>query len=200
MPSVPIQPLVVLAAALTLGNVLKVPTLPLPPGLAAWALPVGIFVLLSLNSGLDALRMLSLARGRRTAAWLTGFAQSILFVSAVGGLFSNLNNPWNVVAYAGGVATGTVLGILIEARLAPGHRLVRIVSSRRGAAIAAALRERGWGATELAARGQDGMVTLIWCHIPRRDAVDVTEAALDLDPEAFITAENVRLSYGGWRA
>ena len=89
-------------------------------------------MLLSLNSGLDALRMLSLARGHRTAAWLTGFTQSLLFVLAVGGLFSNLNNPWNVIAYAGGVATGTVLGILIEARLAPGHRLVRIVSSRRG--------------------------------------------------------------------
>jgi uncharacterized protein YebE (UPF0316 family) len=200
VPSVAIQPLVVLAAALTLGSVLKIPSLPLPPGLPAWALPLGIFVLLSLNSGLDALRMLSLARGRRTAAWLTGFTQSLLFVTAAGGLFSNLNNPWNVVAYASGVATGTVLGILIEARLAPGHRLVRIVSSRRGTAIAAALRARGWGATELAARGQDGMVTLIWCHIRRRDAVAVTEAALDLDPEAFITAENVRLSYGGWRA
>jgi uncharacterized protein YebE (UPF0316 family) len=196
----PIQPLVVLAVALALSNVLKVPSLPLPPGLPGWALPVGIFVLLSLNSGMDALRMLSLARGRRGAAWLTGFTQSILFVTAVGGLFSNLNNPWNVVAYAGGVATGTVLGILIEARLAPGHRLVRIVSSRHGTAIAAALRERGWGATEFAARGQDGMVTLVWCHVPRRDAVAVTDAALDLDPDAFITAENVRLSHGGWRA
>ena len=195
-----IQPLVVLAAALAFRNVLRVPSLPLPSGLPATALPVVIFVLLSLNSGLDALRMLSLARGRRTTAWLTGFTQSILFVTAVGGLFSNVNNPWNVVAYAAGVATGTVLGILVEARLAPGHRLVRIVSSSRGTAIAAALREHGWGATELAARGQDGMVALIWCHIPRRDAVAVTNAALDLDPEAFITAENVRLSHGGWRA
>jgi uncharacterized protein YebE (UPF0316 family) len=196
----PIQPLVVLAVALTLGNALRVPSLPLPAGLPAWTLPVGIFVLLSLNSGLDALRMLSLARGRRTAAWLAGFAQSILFVTAVSGLFSNLNNPWNVVAYAGGVATGTVLGILIEARLAPGHRLVRIVSPRHGTSVAAALRDHGWGATEFAARGQDGMVTVIWCHIPRRDAAAVTDAALDLDPEAFITAENVRLSQGGWRA
>ena len=200
MPGLPIQSLVVLAVALTLGNVLRVPGLPLPPGLPAWALPVGIFVLLSLNSALDAMRMLSLARGRRSAAWLTGFTQSILFVTAVGGLFSNLNNPWTLVAYAGGVATGGVLGILAEARLAPGHRLVRIVSSRCGTAIAAALRDHGWGATEFAARGQDGMVALIWCHVPRRDAGFVTNAALDLDPEAFITAENVRLSHGGWRA
>jgi uncharacterized protein YebE (UPF0316 family) len=198
--SLPLQPLVILAAALALDNVLVIPSLPLPAGLPAWALPIGIFVLLSLNSGLDALRMLSLARGQHTAAWLAGFGQSVMFVTAVGGLFSNVNNPWNVAGYAGGVATGTVLGILIEARLAPGRRLVRIISSRRGPAIAAALREHGWGATEFPARGQDGMVSLIWCHVRRREAVAVTETALDLDPEAFITAENVRLSHGGWRA
>ena len=57
-----------------------------------------------------------------------------------------------------------------------------------------------WGATEFAARGQDGMVTLIWCHVPRRQAGSVTNEALDLDPEAFVTAESVRLFQGGWRA
>jgi uncharacterized protein YebE (UPF0316 family) len=200
MAGVPLQPLVLMAVALVLGNALRVPSLPLPPGLPGWALPVGIFVLLSLNNGLDTLRMLSVARGQRSAAWLTGFIQSVLFVTAVASLFSNLHNPWNLVAYAGGFATGGVLGIVVEARLAYGHRFVRIVSSRRGTAIAAALREHGWGATEFAARGQDGMVTLIWCHVPRREAASVTDTALDLDPEAFITAENVLLSHGGWRA
>jgi uncharacterized protein YebE (UPF0316 family) len=197
---VPIQPLLILAFALTLGNVTHLPSLPLPPGLPTWTLPVGIFVLLTLNNGLDTLRMLSLARGRRGAAWLAGFTQAVLFITAIAGLLGNLDNPWNLAAFAAGFASGSVLGIVAEARLAPGHRLVRIVSSRRGAAIAAALRQRGWGATEFAARGQDGMVTLIWCHVPRRDAAAVADEALDLDPEAFITAENVRLSHGGWRA
>lgn len=200
MAGVPIQPLLILAFALTLGNVTHLPSLPLPPGLPTWTLPVGIFVLLTLNNGLDTLRMLSLARGRRSAAWLAGFTQAVLFITAIAGLLGNLDNPWNLAAFAAGFASGSVLGIVAEARLAPGHRLVRIVSSRRGAAIAAALRQRGWGATEFAARGQDGMVTLIWCHVPRRDAAAVTDEALDLDPEAFITAENVRLSHGGWRA
>ncbi len=200
MAGVPIQPLLVVAFALALGKVVDLPALPLPPGLPAWALPVGIFVLLALNTGLDTLRMLSVARGRRGAAWLAGFTQSVLFITAIAGLFSNLDNPWNLAALAAGFASGSVLGILAEARLAPGHRLVRIVSSRRGAAIATALRQRGWGATEFAARGQDGMVTLIWCHVPRRQAGSVTDEALDLDPEAFVTAESVRLFQGGWRA
>jgi uncharacterized protein YebE (UPF0316 family) len=196
----PIQPLLILLLALALGDSPRPASIPLPPGLPAWALPIAIFLLLALNTTLDTLRMLSVARGRHSTAWLAGFAQSILFVLAIAGLLTNLRNPWNLIGYAGGLATGTVGGVLLEARLARGHRLVRIVSSRRGTAIAAALREHGWGATELPARGQDGMVTLVWCHIPRRDAAAVTETALDLDPEAFITAENVRLSRGGWRA
>lgn len=200
MAGVPIQPVLILAIALAYGSAARLPALPLPPGLPAWAVPVGILVLLALNNGLDTLRIMSLARGRRVAAWLAGFTQSVLFITAVAGLFANLGNPWNLAAFAAGFASGSVLGIVVEARLAPGHRLVRIVSSRRGAAIAAALREHGWGATEFSARGQDGMVTLIWCHVPRRQAGPVTDQALDLDPEAFITAENVRLSEGGWRA
>jgi uncharacterized protein YebE (UPF0316 family) len=192
--------LAILAAALALGKALPLPEIAPPAALPAWLVPPGIFVLLTLNSGLDTLRTLSVARGRRPAAWLAGFGQSFLFVTAVAGLLTDLLNAWNLTAFAGGLATGSVLGIVVEGRLAPGHRLVRIVSSRRGASIAAAIRQLGWGATEFSARGQDGTVSLIWCHLPRRHAAEVTDAVLDLDPEAFITAENVRLSHGGWRA
>jgi len=198
--ALPIQPLLILAAALAIGRFADLPGLPFAAGLPAWTLPILIFLLLTLNNAIDTLRVLSLARGQRAAAWLAGFTQATLFITAIAGLLTNLDNPWNLAAFAGGFACGSVLGILVEARLAPGHRLVRIVSSRRGTAIADALRQRGWGATEFAARGQDGTVTLIWCHVPRRDAPAVTNQALELDPEAFLTAENVRLSRGGWHA
>lgn len=200
MTALPIQPLLILAAALAIGRFVDLPAQPLAAGLPAWALPILVFLLLTVNNALDTLRMLSMARGQRAAAWLAGFTQAALFVTAIGGLLANLGNPWNLAAFTAGFATGSVVGILTEARLAPGHRLIRIVSSRRGTAIADALRKRGWGATEFAARGQDGTVTLIWCHVPRRDAPAVTDQALEVDPEAFLTAENVRLSRGGWHA
>ena len=200
MATLPFQPLLVLAAALALGRFPAIPPLPWTAAFPAWVLPVSIFVTLTLNSAIDTLRVLSMERGFRVGAWLAGFTQAVLFVTAIGGLLTNLQNPWNLVAFAGGVASGSVLGILAEARLAPGHRLVRIVSSRSGTAIGEALRREGWGATEFPARGQDGTVTLIWCHVPRRDAAAVTDRVLALDPEAFITAQPVRLFFGGWRA
>jgi uncharacterized protein YebE (UPF0316 family) len=200
MAAVPFQTLFVLAAALAFGRLVEIPELPWAAALPAWVLPASIFLTLTLNSAIDTLRVLSLARGFRLGAWLAGFSQAALFVTAIAGLLTNLQNPWNVVAFAGGVAFGSVLGIVVEGRLAPGHRLVRIVSSRSGTVIAETLRRGGWGATEFPARGQDGMVTLIWCHVARRDAGAVTEQVLALDPEAFITAQPVRLFLGGWRA
>jgi uncharacterized protein YebE (UPF0316 family) len=192
MASLPFQSLFILAGALALGRLVEIPRIPWVSALPVWALPALILLTLTLNNAIDTLRVLSLARGSRAGAWLAGFSQAMLL--------TNLENPWNLVAFAGGVAFGSVLGIMIEARLAPGHRLVRIVSSRSGTAITEALRREGWGATELPARGQDGMVTLIWCHVARRDAGAVTERVLALDPEAFITAQPVRLFLGGWRA
>lgn len=200
MPALPVQPLLTLAAALALGRLLAIPAWPWAAALPAWVLPASIFLTLTLNNAIDTLRVLALARGFRIGAWLAGFTQSILFVTAVAGLLTNLENPWNLAAFAAGVAFGSVLGIVIEARLAPGHRLVRIVSPRSGTAIAEALRQEGWGATEFPARGQDGTVTLIWCHVHRRQAEAVIERVLALDPEAFITAQPVRQYVGGWRA
>jgi uncharacterized protein YebE (UPF0316 family) len=200
MAAVPFQTLFVLAAALVIGRLVEIPHVPWVEALPAWVLPAWIFLTLMLNNTIDTLRLLSLARGFRLGAWIAGFAQVTVFVTGITGLLSNLHNPWNLVAFAGGFAFGSMLGIVVEARLAPGHRLVRIVSSRSGTAITEALRRDGWGATEFPARGQDGMVTLIWCHVARRDAGAVTEQVLALDPEAFITAQPVRLSFGGWRA
>lgn len=200
MAALPLQPLFVLAAALVIGRLVEIPQLPWMAALPAWALPAWIFLALTLNNTIDTLRVLSLARGFRLGAWIAGFAQVTVFVSSITGLLSNLQNPWNLLAFAGGFAFGSMLGIVVEARLAPGHRLLRIVSPRSGAAITEALRRAGWGATEFPARGQDGTVTLIWCHVARRDAGAVTEQVLALDPEAFITAQPVRLFIGGWRA
>jgi len=68
--------------------------------------------------------MLSVARGRKPQAWLLGFLQALLFITVVSGLFSSLQSPLNLAAYAAGFASGTVVGMALESRLAPGHSLL----------------------------------------------------------------------------
>lgn len=176
---------------------------PEPPGWArlpaAW-FPLLIFLLRTVGISLATLRMLSVVRGRRLTAWCIAFVQSLLYVTVIAGTIANLDNPWNLVAFAGGFATGNVVGISLEGILAPGHTLLRISSAHVGTAVAEALRGEGWGATEVPARGRDGTVSLIYCYVPRREMPRARQAILEQDPEAFITALHVRSLSGGWRA
>jgi uncharacterized protein YebE (UPF0316 family) len=159
-----------------------------------------IFGLRAADLTLSTLRMLVIVRGRRGAAWALGFGQALLFISAVAGVLSRLEDPWNWIAYAAGFATGNVVGIVLEARLAPGHSLLQVVSPRRGLAVVEALHRQGRGATALAARGQAGSVSLILCYVPRREVDSAHQEILAADPEAFVMVGHVRRVRGGWRA
>ena len=170
-----------------------------PAERAAW-FPLVIFALRSVDLTLGTLRVLTVVRGRRLAAWAIGFCQALLFISAIAGVLDDLANPWNLAAYAAGFATGNVLGIALEAIFAPGHSLLRVVSPRRGEAVAARLRQAGWGATEMTARGAEGTVGMILCYVPRRALGAARQEVLAADPEAFLSAGPVRALRGGWRA
>lgn len=161
--------------------------------------PLLIFGLRTINLTLATLRMLTVVRGHRATAWFLGILHSSLFVITIAGVLGNLQNPWNLVAYAAGLATGNVLGMAIEAKLAPGHSLLRITSAQRGTAILESLHGHGHGATEYSGQGRSGTVSVILCYVPRRQVEQVKRQVVNTDPEAFITVDHVRQLRGGWR-
>ena len=169
--------------------------------LPAALLPFVIFGLRVADMTLDTMRVLFVLRGRKALSWILGFAQSAIWVVAISSVLRHVDNLWNVVGYAGGFATGTVVGMLIEERLALGHGHVRVISSQRGSALAEAIRTSGYAVTELAGRGRDGTVAVLTCSVRRRDISRVTRQVHTLDPEAFVTVEDVRpLHRGFWGA
>jgi uncharacterized protein YebE (UPF0316 family) len=160
-----------------------------------------IFALRVADMTLDTVRVLFVMRGRRLLAWILGFMQALIFVVAIVQVLANLDNPLNVIGYAAGFATGVVIGMVIEDRLAIGHIHFTIISPVRGAVIADMLRTGGFAVTEIGARGKDGTVTVLHCDVTRRSMDDVETIVLETDPEAFITAEDVRpVRRGFWRA
>jgi uncharacterized protein YebE (UPF0316 family) len=167
----------------------------------AWASAGLIFILRVADMTLDTLRVLFVMRGKKQIAWILGFFQSAIFVLAIGKVLTQLNNPLNIIGYAAGFATGNVVGMIIEERIAIGHILVNIISPRRGSAIVTHLRQNGYAVTELAGRGKDGMVSIINCSVLRKQVDTVHQLVNDIDPESFITAEDVRpILHGFWRA
>src|SRR5512140_2509280 len=168
---------------------------------AAWLGALTIFGLRIADMSMDTLRMLFVVRGRKGIAWVLGFCQSAVFVIAITSVLSHLNNPLTVLGYAAGFATGNVLGMLVAERLAVGHIQLQIVTKKNGAALAKALRDGGYGVTEIAARGMDGTVELLSTSVLRKDVAHAREIVHETDPEAFMTSEDVRpLRRGYWRA
>ena len=97
--------------------------------LTAWLTVGWIFSLRVCDMTLDTLRVLFVMRNRKAFAWLLGFFQSAIYVVAISSVLQNLDNPLNIVGYAAGFATGNVIGLLIEERLAIGHVQLSIISS-----------------------------------------------------------------------
>lgn len=164
-------------------------------------LAAGIFLLRIGDMSLDTIRVLFVVRGRKALAWGLGFAQALLFVVAISSVLANLNNAITVLAYATGFATGNVLGMLMEERLAIGFLQFTIISSDRGVVVAQQLRRSGYAVTEIPARGLNGMVSMLQTNVKRKDMDAIETIVLEADPQAFITRDEIRpVRRGYWRA
>jgi len=150
-----------------------------------------IFLLRLINYTMDTLRIMLTMRDKKLMSWILGFFESILFVVVMGAVLDDLDNILKVVAYAGGFATGNVVGMLIEKRLAIGYSHISIISRGLGKEISQVLRAHDFAVTEIPAYGRDGKVALLNCSVQRKLAAEVEKLALEQDPEAFITIEDV---------
>ncbi len=165
-----------------------------------WVGALIIFGLRVLNMTLDTLRMLFTLRGRKALSWSIGFVVSLLYVVLLTSVLSNLNNPLYIIAYSAGFATGGVVGMWIEERLAIGYVHLQVISPRRGVVMAENLRKSGFAVTEIPARGKDGMVSLLNLSVRRKQVLAVEKIVNECDNAAFVTSEDVHpVSRGFWR-
>lgn len=159
---------------------------------------LGIFLARLINQTLDTIRFMMTIRGRKLVAWIMGFLETAIFIVTLSAVFSDLSNILYIVAYSAGFASGNTIGMLVEERLAIGHMNLRIISSKRGSAIAEKLRKEGYGVTEIPARGKEGTVTLLDVSVRRKQVKEVHDIAQKVDKSAFISSEELRPLWRGY--
>lgn len=158
-----------------------------------------IFGLRVLGIAISTLSTLMTVQGRKFYAVGAGFFSSLVYVIAIGKVVTNLDNVWNVVAYAGGFAAGTLVGMLLDQRLALGFAEVRFISTEDGHELAGALREAGFGVTELQGHGREKTVEVVAVLCPRRRVKTVLEIGRRVDSAAIATVTEQRsVARGYW--
>ena len=157
-----------------------------------------IFALRVVDVSLYTMRLMMVTRGRKTLAWLFALFQSVVFVTALRAVMADLGNWTKILGYAAGFATGLVVGMAVEGRLGIGNTHLNIISPRHGQELATQLRAAGFGVTEVPGKGKDGVVDVLLCDVRRRHVPQVRQIIQEIDPDAFITAEMLRMVLGGY--
>ncbi len=149
-----------------------------------------IFCLRIIDVSLGTLRIGFLVRGESRLAGLFSFFESLIWLLAAAQVLSNLDSPMKFVAYAGGYAVGTMVGVKIEGWLAIGESIMRVIATVDSPSTEEALRAAGLYVTVLNARGRDGDVRVLFSVMPRKRIPEILRLVEEVNPDAFITIES----------
>jgi uncharacterized protein YebE (UPF0316 family) len=160
-------------------------------------LPILIFLARLTDVSLGTMRIIFVSRGVKYLAPVIGFVEINIWLLAIGQIMENLsnNNPNSIVctlAYAGGFATGSFVGILIEEKVSIGLVLLRLISRHDTKELIEYLKSENYGVTIHDAEGVKGPVKIIFAVIRRKDLHNVLDRINQIHPHAFYSVEDVR--------
>ena len=154
--------------------------------------PLFIFSARVMDVSMDTMRILFISRGKRMFAPVLGFVQVLVWLMAIRQIFLNLSNVACYLAYAGGFATGTWVGMIIEEKLAIGIQVIRVITRKDAAPLIEFLQKQGYGITSVDGQGTTGKVNIIYTIVKRHDIPYVISIIERFNPRAFYTVEDIR--------
>ncbi len=155
-------------------------------------LPLLIFSARICDVSLGTIRVIFISKGIKNLAPLIGFFEVIIWLLAIGQVMNNVTNVASYIAYGGGFAAGTYVGMLIEEKISLGLTSVRIITNEDPTSLVEYLRSKNYGVTAVDGEGSAGQVKIIYSIIRRQDLPDVVDAVKTFNPGAFYSVEDVK--------
>jgi uncharacterized protein YebE (UPF0316 family) len=154
-------------------------------------LPLLIFLARIVDVSINTIRIIYVLGGRRLTATVLGFFESFVWLMAIRQIFSHLDNWVSYIAYPAGFATGILVGMIIEERIAYGKVIVRIITRKDVKPLLALLLREQFRYTHVNAEGPDGHENLVFTVLEREDLEHLLGTLKDILPTAFYTVEKV---------
>ncbi|MDZ7718999.1 MAG: DUF2179 domain-containing protein [Balneolaceae bacterium] len=155
-------------------------------------IPLFIFFARILDVSLGTLRIMFVSKGMRGKATILGFVEVLIWIVIVAQIFQNLDNWLNYVAFAGGFATGTYIGMYIEERMKMGVQIFRIIVGEESEILFEKLKEANFRVTTIDGTGKYGPVKVLFTVAKRKRWHDLAEIVSRYAPNAFYSVEDVK--------
>lgn len=172
----------------------------------------GIVVFLAriCDVSIGTVRTIVTVQGRTGIAFVLAIFEITIWVLVASTVINQVEEqPILVVFYACGYATGNVVGILVERKLAFGINILKVLTRRAGKEIADYLRGKGQPVTVFVGEGMKGPVSELYIACRRRELKWILPEVKKIDPQAFYVIEHARdmskilrpmySPAGGWR-
>lgn len=155
-------------------------------------MPILIFFARVGDVSLNTLRVMFVLNGKKNVAPILGFFEAFIWLLAIGQIIQNIDNPISYMAYAGGFAAGTYVGMTIEEKLAIGRVLVRVITVEPMPELIDFMKERNYRFTNVGAEGRYGKVNLLFTVMKRDLLQEFIDKVKDCNDKAFYTIESVK--------
>ena len=152
-----------------------------------------IFIFLSriVDVTLGTIRIILISQGHKKLAPVLAFFEVFIWINAIGQTLANLHGIHSYFIYAAGFAVGNYVGLVLESKLSIGFQSIRIITSQKVTALPMMLKDAGFDISIVNGRGSKGEIFIIYTVTRKRHIKKIMEITNTLEPNAFITIENV---------
>lgn len=142
---------------------------------------------------LGTVRTIVTIQGRGALAFGLAIFEILIWITVVSTVVQKISDrPILALFYALGFATGNMVGIAVEGKIALGFVILRVITRTAGRRMAERLRGMGQPVTVFRGEGMHGPVEELYIACRRRDLKRILAAATAEDPEAFYLTEPAR--------
>lgn len=155
-------------------------------------------------------RTIVTVQGRTALAFTLAVFEVTIWISVISTVIHKVQElPILVIFYSLGYATGNVVGIVVEKKLAFGFIILKVFCQHHGQKMADYFRDLGQPVTVFEGEGQHGPVLELYLVCRRRDLRWMVPKVHEIDDDAFYVVEQARdvskvlrpvcTPLGGWR-
>jgi uncharacterized protein YebE (UPF0316 family) len=156
-------------------------------------IPLLILVARIIETALETVRTIYIARGHANLASLIGITKTGIWLLSTGLVLTNLADFLNLFAYLAGYGIGTLIGMEIEKMISLGHVIVRLITPEDAQPLITELATKGYGMTRIEGSGSfSNTVSIIFMIVPRPDLGRRLALLAKEYPKVLYTVEDVR--------